>query len=675
MFQKYYTLSTLDHHAIDYANLQVKDYLLALEESIQDSQKKLELWKKNTVLNFPNVIMGYESISEGVGLISSIFHNMHGSHATPDLQEIAEKFTNILTKFQLTQTLDPQVFKKIHDYYQIKDQEKLSDEEKQILEKIYKDFVRNGAMLSKDDKKKLEAIDEELSSLQVKFSENVLKATKSFECRITNLDELEGLPESALNHAKNDALKKGFDGWVFTLDAGSYIAVMKFAKNANLREEIYRAYISRATSGEWNNKPLIKRTLELRLTRANLLGYKSYASYILEQRMAKDVETVKKFSLSLYDKAFTKAGKEFEELKEFAASKGDKDIKKWDIAYYSERLKEERYSYNDEEVKPYFTLEHVLKGIFNVSGELYDLQFKKVTHLPTYANDIEVYEVYDKNKKFISLLYLDLFNRETKRPGAWMTAYIEQGIQFDQDLRPHIGIVCNFTKGINDIPCLLTWNEVLTLFHEFGHALHGMLSDCKYRYLSGTNVFWDFVELPSQIMENWAKQQECLQTFAKHYKTGEVLPQDLMKKIIAADQFQSGISTLRQLSFGMLDLTFHEQNSIEAFEDCDAFEKNVMKNYAFLPPLENESLSCGFSHVFAGGYAAGYYSYKWAEVLDADAFAAFKEKGLFNKQLAQSFKDNILSRGGTEDPAKLYEQFRGRAPRIDALIERLGLNN
>lgn len=673
MYQQYYSLSNLNHHAIDYNQLQVKEYLPALDSAIELAQKKIFHWKANTKLSFQSIIVDFESISEEVGMISNLFHNMHVAHSTPELQEIAEKFSNVLTKFQLTLTLDSEIFKKIHDYYQIKDKEKLTGEEQMILEKIYKDFVRNGALLSGDDKKKLEIIDEQLATLQLKFSENVLKATKSFELHITSHKDLEGVPESSLSVARNEANKRGKEGWVFTLDAGSYLGIMKYAKNSKVREKVYRAYVTRATSGDLSNKPLIKKTLELRLERATLLGYKSFASYILEMRMAKEVATVKSFSNSLYEKAYKKGKAEFDDLKVFAESKGLGDFKKWDVAYYSERLKEEQYSYNEEEVKPYFPFQQVLDGIFGLTQQLYDLSFKKVSHLPTYAPHIDVYEVYDKNNTFISLLYCDFFTRETKKQGAWMTAYIEQGLQFGKELRPHIGIVCNFTQGVGAEPTLLTWNDVITLFHEFGHALHGMLSQCKYKYLSGTNVFWDFVELPSQIMENWAKQQDCLKTFARHYKTGELLPLHLMNKIIAADKFQSGLVTLRQLSFGMLDLIYHEQTSAQAFEDCDVFERNVMKNYSFLPPLEDESMSCGFSHIFAGGYAAGYYSYKWAEVLDADAFSAFKEKGLFNKELATSFKDNILSRGGTEDPAKLFESFRGRAPKIDALIERLGL--
>jgi len=674
MLQQFYSLSKLDHHAIDYNFLPVENYLPALEEAIALAQQKLSAWKESSHLRFQQVIVALESISDEVGMVANLFHNMHVAHSTPALQEIAEKFSNTLTKFQLTLTLDSDVFKKIHDYYQVKDQEDLTGEEKMILEKIYKDFVRNGALLSSEDKKKLEAIDEQLASLQLKFSENVLKSTKSFELSIDEMTELEGIPASALAVAKNEASKRKKEGWIFTLDFGSYISVMKYAKNSKLREKIFRAHVTKATKGDVNNKPLIQKMLELRLERAKLLGHKSYASYILEMRMAKDVENVKNFSNSLYDKAFKKAKLEFDELQTFAESKGCSNLKKWDIAYYSERLKEERYSYNEEEVKPYFSLQKVLDGVFGVATQLYDLSFKKVTNFPTYASSIDVYEVYDKNKNFLSLLYLDLFSRETKKQGAWMTAYIEQGFQFGETLRPHIGIVCNFTAGVGTDPTLLTWNDVITLFHEFGHALHGMLSNCKYKYLSGTNVYWDFVELPSQIMENWARQVDCLKSFAKHYKTGKDIPTELIEKIIAADKFQSGLMTLRQLSFGMLDLIYHEQTLPEAFADCDVFEKNVMKNYSFLPPLEEESQSCGFSHIFAGGYAAGYYSYKWAEVLDADAFAAFKEKGLFNKELAASFKDNILSRGGTEDPAKLYERFRGRAPKIDALIERLGLN-
>lgn len=671
--QQFYKLSSHAHHAIDYKNLPVSCYLPALEEAISIAQKKLVHWKQDQEMTFQSVIAGYESITEEVGFVANIFHNMHVAHATEELQKIAEQFSSVLTKFQLSLTLDEEIFSKIKKYHDQVENEKITGEEKKVLEKIYIDFVRNGALLDKEQKKELEKIDEELSGLQIRFSENVLKATKNYELHVEDKNKLEGIPSTYLEHAEEEAKKRQKTGWVFTLDYSSYIGVMKYCKSGEIRQNIYKAYVARATGGEWNNKPLVKRTLELRLKRAQLLNFKSHAHYVLDQRMAKDVDTVKKFSHSIYERAYKKAQEEFEALRTYAATKGDFDLQKWDIPYFSEMLKQEKYSFNEEEVRPYFKLENVVEGIFTVAKKLYGLNFKKIDSIPVYAEDIEVYEVFDQSNNFLSLFYMDLFLRPTKKQGAWMTSFMEQGMFQGKKMRPHIAIVCNFAKPTSTTPSLLTWNDVITIFHEFGHALHGMLSQCQYRYLSGTNVYWDFVELPSQIMENWAKSPECLKLFAKHYKTNEVIPEALVDKIISSEKFQTGLITLRQLSFGMLDLVFHEQSHAEAYEDCDAFEKNVMVNYTFLPFLENESQTCAFSHIFAGGYAAGYYSYKWAEVLDADAFSAFKEKGIFDQDLAKSFRENILEKGGTENPETLFERFRGRPPKSDALMDRLGI--
>lgn len=507
------------------------------------------------------------------------------------------------------------------------------------------------------------------------FSENVLKATNEFELWISEEKDLEGLPESAIESAKSAASSKGHPSkWLFTLHAPSYIPFLTYSAIRSLREKIWRGFNTRAYKGPWDNQENIKKIIKLREERAHLLGFKNHAAFVLEERMAKDSETVQTFLQDLLKPAKDAAQKEVDEIKKFAWEIDKIDnIMPWDWPYYSEKLKEKKYSFSEEELRPYFKIENVVEGVFEHARRLYDLKFLESKEIPVYHEDVRVYEVFEEStNKYIGLLYTDFFPRETKRNGAWMTSFKEQGLLQGKVHRPHISIVCNFTEPTPTKPSLLTFEEVLTLFHEFGHALHGLLSNCQYRSLGGTNVYWDFVELPSQIMENWVKQKESLDIFAQHYETKEPIPNELFEKIKKAEKYQAGYFALRQIQFGVLDLAWHTVDSRQ-INAVDEFEKQVTSEYRLIPFIEGTNSSCSFSHIFAGGYSAGYYSYKWAEVLDADAFEYFLEQGLFNKKVAQKFKENILSRGGTEHPMDLYVKFRGRKPDTQALLRRDGL--
>jgi peptidyl-dipeptidase Dcp len=663
-------LSKLPYNAIDFKSIEVSNYMPALREAITKAKTKLAHWKNEDYANIKTFLQDFTAITDELTLVSSIFYNMHSANVTEALQAISQEFSSLLTQFQNDFTLDLEVFEKVKKMRSLFSHSPMTIEEHKILEKMYDDFVRNGANLNDEDKNSLRKIDEELASLSLTYSDNVLKSTKEF-CLQLSADDLLGLPESLVHMAKETAQKKKLEGYVITLDSYLYVPFMKHSQKRNLREKIYRASVSKATTGETNNLPLVKKMVDLRHRRAQLLGFKTHAEYVLAKRMAKNSSTVTDFLHQFKTKSKKKSLEEFQEVKSLAQAEGLSVLEKWDVAYYSERIKEKKYQFDDEMLRPYFSLEKVLNGVFDIARKLYGLTFKKNSTMPTYDDAVEVYEVYDQ-EKFISLLYLDLFPRDTKKSGAWMTSFMEQGFFFGEKRRPHIGIVCNFPKPTDKEPSLLTWGDVVTYFHEFGHALHGMLSQCEYTYLSGTNVYWDFVELPSQLLENWARSPECLEAFAKHYKTQEVIPVDLVKKVLNADQFQSGLMTMRQISFGSLDMAFHAQ--VHESTDPSQIEALAMKDFQFLEPLPEESMCASFSHIFSGGYSAGYYSYKWAEVLDADAFSLFQEKGIFNKEVSTAFRQLILEKGGTEDPAILYEKFRSRSPSIDPLLTRLGIN-
>jgi len=549
-----------------------------------------------------------------------------------------------------------------------------SPEQKTLLEKQYKGFARNGANLNDIDKAALRKIDTSLSKLSLKFGENVLTETNAYEMHLVDEKQLSGLPDSAKEAALQLATERGKEGWIFTLDYPSYIPFLTYADNRALRKEMAIAAGKKGfQNNAYNNEQIVLDIVKLRHQRALLLGYKTHAHFVLEERMAETPEKVIAFSKDLLKKAKPAAEKEFTNLENYAKKlDGISQLQKWDGAYYSEKLKKEIFDLDQEILKPYFELENVIAGAFAIAHKLFDLNFETVATIDKYHEDVKTYNVTNTNGDFIAVFYADFHPRKGKRNGAWMTSYKPQQIKDSVNERPHVSIVCNFTKPTASKPSLLTFNEVTTLFHEFGHALHGMLANTTYNSLSGTSVSWDFVELPSQILENWCYEKEALALFAKHYQTGEVLPMEYVEKIKESASFHEGMQTLRQLSFGLLDMSWHSQDpsTISSIKD---FEKSAFENTKLYPDVEENCMSTAFSHIFQGGYSAGYYSYKWAEVLDADAFEYFLEKGIFNKEVAHKFKENILSKGGTEKPMILYKRFRGKEPKPDALLKRAGL--
>jgi peptidyl-dipeptidase Dcp len=571
--------------------------------------------------------------------------------------------------------LDQELFQRIAQVYEQKESLSLTAEQSTLLEKTYKSFVRNGAQLGAADAETLRKIDQELAQLSLQFGEHVLAETNRFLHLVDQKSDLEGLPSGALEAAAQLAEEKGHAGsWAFSLDYPSYIPVMTYAKNRDLRKTLFMAFNTKCAKGdELDNQATIKQLVTLRHRRAQLLGYESHAHFTLEERMAKSPGTVFEFLNSLLEKAKPKAKLDVQEVAALAKKLDQLEVlEKWDFAYYSELLKKEKYAFDEEELRPYFSLENVISGVFATASRLFGLRFVPNSEIPVYHPEVTAYEVYDRENRFLSVFYADFFPRSGKRNGAWMTSYRGQFQENGIDHRPHVSIVCNFTKPTKTSPSLLTFNEVTTLFHEFGHALHGMLARGVYESLSGTSVFWDFVELPSQIFENWCYEKECLDLFARHYQTGETIPSELVEKIKNAANFQQGYMTLRQLSFSLLDMAYHSQDPSQ-IEDIKAFEKEVLKATELLPSVENSRISTSFSHIFQGGYSSGYYSYKWAEVLDADAFELFQEKGVFDSNTAVSFEKNVLSAGGTEHPSLLYARFRGREPKPDALLKRSGL--
>lgn len=667
--------------AVPFDLIKTEHFIPALKTAIAEAKSNFEALKKNKTSNFENTILALEQLSEGVDRISTIYFNLFSSEASEELQALAQQISPLLSHFSSDISLDSEIFQKIKFIYDNRKSLNLAGEDLRLTEKMYKDFTRNGALLSDTDKQKLREIDQNLSVLSPKYSENVLKATNAFELWIDNKSDLQGLPEGAIEAAAISAEQKNQKGkWLFSLQAPSLLPFLTYANNRALREKLWRANSSKAFGGPYDNQDIVLQIVKLKYKRAVLLGYKNHAEYVLQERMAEKPETVFNFLNKILEPSKKAAEKDLQEVRDFKKQlDGNDEIKPWDFAYYSEKLKEQKYSFNAEELRPYFRLENVIEGVFEHAKRLYGLVFKPVHDYPTYHPDVKTFEVYDcanttdtNDKNYVGLFYMDFFPRETKKSGAWMTNYREQGLWGSSIKRPHVSIVCNFTKPTATKPSLLDYEEVTTLFHEFGHALHGLLSKCKYKSLAGTNVYWDFVELPSQIMENWAKEKEGLDLFAKHFETQSLLPVELVAKIKKAEKFQSGWASLRQVSFGLLDMNwFTAQPS--TITNVDDFETQISAATRIIPKEAQTNMSCSFSHIFAGGYSAGYYSYKWAEVLDADAFEYFKEQGLFNKKIASQFKDSILSRGGTDHPMKLYVEFRGREPDTDSLLRRDGL--
>ncbi|WP_460218234.1 M3 family metallopeptidase [Psychroserpens sp. MEBiC05023] len=663
-------------HTAPFSKIKNEDYLPGFLTAIDKAKSEINAITSNTEEpTFKNTIEALEFSGEELDRLSSIFFNLNSAETNETIQKIAQEVSPLLSEFSNDITLNEELFKRVKVVYDNRTSLSLSREQMTLLEKKYKGFSRNGANLEEDNKKRLRDIDKQLSQLKLKFGENVLAETNAFEMHLTKETDLAGLPEGAKEAAQQLAESKGKEGWLITLDYPSYIPFMTYADNRDLRKKLALAAGSKAFKGDTlDNQEHVLQIVRLRHERANILGYKTHAHFVLEERMAKTPKAVNTFLNELLDKAKPAAKREFKNLENFAKDLDDIDrLEKWDGSYYSEKLKQKLFSLDDEQLKPYFKLEHVIEGAFTIAERLFDLKFEQIDTIDKYHEDVLTYKVTNTKGEFVAIFYADFFPRAGKRNGAWMTVYKPQYIKNNINDRPHISIVCNFTKPTKSKPSLLTFNEVTTLFHEFGHALHGMLANTTYPSLSGTSVFWDFVELPSQVLENWCYEKEALELFATHYETGEVIPMELIEKIKASATFHEGMQTLRQISFGLLDMSWHANESPEAIISVKAHEKNAFANTKLYPDVEENCMSTAFSHIFQGGYSSGYYSYKWAEVLDADAFEYFLEEGVFNKEVATKFKEHVLSQGGIEDPMTLYKRFRGKAPQPEALLRRSGL--
>jgi Zn-dependent oligopeptidase len=663
------------HNTAPFSQIKLEDYKPAFIENIAAAKAEIDAIINNpTAPTFENTIEALDFSGNALDRLSSIFFNLNSAETCDEMQKIAQEVSPLLTEFSNDITLNEDLFKRIKAVYEQKDSLNLSPEQATLLDKKFKSFSRNGALLSEENKLKLREIDTELAKLKLTFGENVLAETNAYQLHITDESDLAGLPEGTIEAAKSLAKSKDLDGWIFTLDFPSYIPFVTYADNRELRKEIAIAAGKKAfQNNEFDNQEITLKIAKLRFERANLLGYETHSHFVLEERMAQNPDKVKSFLNDLLAKAKPAAQREFAQLTAFAKElDGIDHLEKWDGAYYSEKLKQQLFNLDDEKLKPYFQLENVLNGAFTVANKLFGLTFTEIFDIDKYHEEVTTYEVKDEFGELVAIFYADFFPRKGKRNGAWMTSFKSQYIKHGKNERPHISNVCNFTKPTETKPSLLTFNEVTTLFHEFGHGLHGMLANTTYPSLSGTSVYWDFVELPSQVMENWCYEPEALALFAKHYETGEIIPQEYVEKIKESASFQEGMATLRQISFGLLDMAFHSNNPTE-ITNVKSFEKTAFEGTTLYPDVAENCMSVSFSHIFQGGYSSGYYSYKWAEVLDADAFAYFQEKGIFNKEVATKFKDNILSKGGTELPMELYKRFRGHEPTPDALLKRAGL--
>jgi len=658
-----------------FGEIKNEHYLPAISQSIEIARAEiLEISDSQEPATFQNTIEALEKSGEVMGRATSILFNLNSAETSEEMQKITQEASPILTAFNNEIKQNAKLFDRIQAVFNSKNNLTLDAEQEMLLVKTHKGFLRSGAGLNEADKKRFKEVAMELSTLGLKFGENVLAETNDYQLVIEDEKDLAGLPGDVVQQASLLAAQKGkLNQWIFTLQAPSYIPFMEYAHNRALREKMFRAYMSKALKdGDRDNKMIVKKLVALRKELASLLGYATYADFVLEERMAERPANVKGFLQDLLEKAKGKAADEVEEIKAYMKELGVKhELQRWDWGYYSEKLRKKKYDLDDELTKPYFQLEKVIDGVFQTAEKLYGISFKENTDIPVYQEEVRAYEVTDKAGEKVAVFWADFFPRKGKRGGAWMTSFRDQENQDGERIIPQVSIVCNFTPSSPDKPSLLKFDEVLTLFHEFGHALHGMLANTKYGSLSGTSVYWDFVELPSQIFENWCYERECLDLFAKHYQTGEDIPEEYIDRIRKASTYHEAYATMRQLSFGFLDMAFHDSENPDI--DVEQIEQEALAPIDLFPKVEGTNMSVQFSHIFAGGYAAGYYSYKWAEVLDADAFALFKERGVFDQKTATSFKENILSKGGTEPPMELYKRFRGQEPTVDALLERAGL--
>jgi len=662
---------------IPFEKIKTEHFLPAIEKAIEMAREDIEAIKSNQEApSFENTIVPYEKSGSLLGQISGIFFNLNSAHTSDEIQMLAQKIAPMLTAYSNEVQMDTALYSRIHQVYENKASFGLDAESEYLLDKIHRGFVRSGANLSDSDKELLKAINTELSQSSLKFGENLLKDSNAFELWIDSEADLKGLPESAKEAAKAMATGKDQPNkWLVTLNYPSYLPFMKYAENRDLRKELFLAFGRRGfNQNDFNNETLLKRIAELRLEKAKLLGHHTYADFVLEERMAKAPKQVIALWEELLEVAIPKAKEEIKEVQDLANElDGVETIERWDFSYYSEKLRDQKFALNDELLKPYFKLENVIDGAFKTATKLFGIRFKERNDIDKYHSEVKTFEVLNEKDEHLAFLYADFFPRPSKRNGAWMTSYRGQFNNVDEHQRPIISIVCNFTKPTPSKPSLLTFNEVTTLFHEFGHALHGILANGKYESLSGTSVFWDFVELPSQLMENWCYEPECLNLFAFHYENGSVIPQELVQKIKDSMNFLSAYQTVRQVSLGQLDMSWHNTSESPVDVDVYNFEKESNARTNLFPEVESTAISPAFSHIFSGGYAAGYYSYKWAEVLEADAFSYFKENGVFDSKTAMKYKTFILEKGGSEDPMELYKQFRGQAPETKALLKKSGL--
>jgi peptidyl-dipeptidase Dcp len=662
---------------VPFDQLKPEHFEPAFKETISSARKEFNhLIANKEKPTFENTFLPVEKRYDEISRLGLILFNLNSAETNLELQTVTQKVSPMVTRFMGQIMLNHDYFERVSYVYDRRKKLGLLPEEVRLVETTYNSMKRNGANLDKLKKATLITIQIRLSKLNLKFKENLLAESNRFELHLTKKSELEGLPSSVIEGAAQASKLKNKDGWIFTLQFPSYSVFMKYSSRRDLREKMYRAYTSRCNCGNsHDNNKNIREIVNLRLKQAKILGYKNYAQYVLEERMAEIPEKVNAFIQELHKASKPFAKREIAILNDFAQRKGlIGTLMPWDFSYYSEKLKTEKYGFDEEMIKPYFELKNIISGVFTLATRLYGLTFIEASNIPIYHSEVKTYEVYDEKGEFLAILYTDFHPRESKQAGAWMTEYRSQSNIGKKMIRPHISICGNFTKPNTHQPSLLTFNEVNTLLHEFGHALHGILANTVYPSLSGTNVFRDFVELPSQLMENWATELEWLKTFAFHYETGEAMPSELVQKLIDSRNFQSGYQSERQLSFGMADMAWHLLD--EPFKaGTKDFEQKAIGDTNLFPDIEGSSISTSFSHIFAGGYAAGYYSYKWAEVLDADAFSVFKEKGIFDKTVAERFRKTILEKGGTAHPMELYINFRGSEPKIDALLERSGLTS
>lgn len=682
------TDSTLPYGAPQFDKIKTEHYLPAFEQAITEAKAEIDAIVNNPdAPTFENTIAALDEAGGRLNDAAGIFYNLMEADTNDQMQDIAEKVSPMMTEYSMYVSLNEPLFARVKAVHE--SAEGLEPDQARLLEKTWKSFVRSGANLGAEDKETYSKLSEQLSLLTLQYGKNVLAATNAFTLNLTDEADLEGLPDFVREAAVETARSKEMEGWAFDLSAPSYGAFMKYSTRRDLRQKMWMAYNTRATEGENSNIELCRQIAESRLKIANILGYETYADYALEERMAKNPQTVNAFIQKLLEPSLPAAKAEVKELYEYARANGfeDSEIQPWDFGFWSEKLKDARYSINDEQLKPYFRLESCIDAAFGLAGKLYGLTFEERKDIPVYHPDVKVYDVKDADGVHKALFYADFFPRASKRGGAWMTEFRGQSIVNGVEKRPFISLVTNFTKPTADKPSLLTHDELTTLLHEFGHSLHGILAEGRYSSLTGTNVSRDFVELPSQIMENWAFEPEFLDTFARHFETGEALPDTLINKIVEAKNYNAAYAQVRQLQFGILDMAWHtlkggsESGHFDRLSDLKtmqelgtiAFEKAALKSSNVIPSIPQACISTSFSHIFSGGYSAGYYSYKWSEVLEADAFSLFKEKGIFSTEVSHSFRDNILSKGCSEDEDVLYRRFRGHDPEPEALLEKLGI--